>query len=85
MHMSGLGPKLDQEATMSLLDKGDVYEGRSESIKRKSRFGIGDSKPEVGFILALICAALAVTVAAALFAPSPVARQAGTDVAFVGP
>jgi hypothetical protein len=83
--MHARGPKLDQEATMSLLDKGDVYEGRGGSTKRKSRFGIGDGKPEVSFILALICTALAVTVAAALFTPSPVARQASTDVAFVGP
>jgi hypothetical protein len=85
MHMHAHGPKRDQEATMSLLDKGDVYEGHSESTKRKAKFGIGDGKPELGFILALICAALAVTVAAALFAPSPVARQAGTDVVFAGP
>jgi hypothetical protein len=85
MNMDAPGAKLDQEATMSLLDKGDVYEGRGESTKRKTRFGIGDGKPELSFILVLICTSLAVTVAAALFAPSPDARQIGTDVAFVGP
>jgi hypothetical protein len=70
---------------MSLLRKDDVYADRAGAAERKLKGGVTDGKPEVGFILTLVCAALAITVVTALFAPAPVAGQSGSEVMFVGP
>ncbi len=47
---------------MSLLQKTDVYQGREEKTVRH---------PEYGFVLVLICMALALVVASVMFAPAP--------------
>jgi hypothetical protein len=44
---------------MSLLQKTDVYQGTEEKVVRKH--------PEYGFVLALICVALALVVASVMF------------------
>ncbi len=57
---------------MSLLQKTDVYQGRKENAVRKH--------PEYGFVLVLICAALALVVASVMFAP-----PGGGEIPLVGP
>jgi len=49
---------------MSLLDKTDVYQTRNERADRKH--------PEYGFVLVLVCMALTLMVAGAIFTPAPV-------------
>jgi hypothetical protein len=56
---------------MSLLQKTDIYTGRREKTDRK--------RPDYGFILALICVALALVVVNAMFGSPP------SDVPLVGP
>jgi hypothetical protein len=58
---------------MSLLQKTDVYQGREEKALRKY--------PDYGFVLALICVALALVVASVMFTPAPV----GGEIPLVGP
>jgi hypothetical protein len=65
-HQPGL-----QEAAVSLLQKIDIYADRNEKADRK--------RPEYGFILALICVALALVVINAMFGSAP------SDVPLVGP
>jgi hypothetical protein len=56
---------------MSLLQKIDPYADRNEKADRR--------RPEYGFILALICVALALVIANAMFGSAP------SDVPLVGP
>jgi len=58
---------------MSLLQKTDVYQGSEEKTARKHS--------DYGFVLALICVALALVLASILFAPAPV----GGEIPLVGP
>lgn len=58
---------------MSLLHKTDVYQGSDERAVRKH--------PEYGFILALICVALALVLASVMFTPAPT----GGEIPLVGP
>jgi Glu-tRNA(Gln) amidotransferase subunit E-like FAD-binding protein len=58
---------------MSLLQKTDVYQGTEEKVVRKH--------PEYGFVLALICVALALVVASVMF-PSVFV---GGEIPLVGP
>ena len=69
---------------MSLLRKDDVYEGRNANSDG-TKLAVTNGKPDLGFILVLICAALAITVATALFAPAPGASQIASDTLIVGP
>jgi hypothetical protein len=63
-------PSEFQEVTMSLLQKIDLYVDRNEKTDRR--------RPD-GFILALICVALALVVVNAMFGSAP------SDVPLVGP
>jgi hypothetical protein len=56
---------------MSLLQKTDVYQGPEEKAVRKH--------PEYGFVLILICVALALVVASVMFTP------VGGEITLVGP
>jgi hypothetical protein len=58
---------------MSLLHQTDVYQGLNEKAARKY-FGYG-------FVLALICVALALVLASVLFTPASV----GGEIPLVGP
>jgi len=58
---------------VSLLQKTDVYQSQNKGT---------DHKPVYGFVLVLICAALALVVASSVFAPVPII---GSDVFLVGP
>jgi len=49
---------------MSLLDKTDVFQTGNERADRKH--------PEHGFVLVLVCTALTLLVASAIFSPAPV-------------
>jgi hypothetical protein len=59
---------------MSLLQKTDVYQRSEQKTARKSS--------DYGFILALICVALALGVASVAFTPATVAPP---DAPYVGP
>ncbi len=61
---------------MSLLQKTDAYQSQNERT---------DRKPEYGFVLALICAALALVVASAIIAPAPIGNGTSSDILLVGP
>jgi hypothetical protein len=62
---------------MSLLHRTDIYQGQNEEADRKhSRYG---------FVLALICVALALVVASVMFTPAPVGSGIGDEILFVGP
>jgi hypothetical protein len=61
----------NSEVTMSLLQKIDLYADRNEKADRR--------RPEYGFILALICVALALVIVNAMFGSAP------SDVPLVGP
>ncbi len=61
---------------MSLLHKTDVYQSQNERA---------DRKPEYGFVLALICAALALVVVSAIFAPARIGSGISSDIVLVGP
>jgi hypothetical protein len=58
---------------MSLLQKTDVYQGPEEKAVRKH--------PEYGFVLVLICVALALVLSSVMFTPAPV----GGEIPLVGP
>jgi hypothetical protein len=53
----------------------------SETTKQGAALKHGD----YGFILALICMALALVVASAIFKPAPVVRDINDQIWFVGP
>jgi hypothetical protein len=59
---------------MSLLQKTDVYQGPEEKAARKH--------PEYGFVLALICVALALVVASVMF---PDAFRPSGEFSLIGP
>jgi hypothetical protein len=59
------------EAKMSLLQKTDIYADRREKTDSK--------RPDYGFILALICVALALVAVNLMFGSAP------SDVPLVGP
>lgn len=69
---------------MSLLRKDDAYVDRNEAVD-KVKLGTAHGEPDLGVVIALVCAALAITLVTALFAPAPVASQPGSEVVFVGP
>ena len=63
---------------MSLLHRTDVYQSANEKADRK--------RHEYGFVLALICLALALVVASVRFTPAPVVGSGiGDEILFVGP
>jgi len=62
---------------MSLAHKTDVYVKPIRDADRKH--------PEYGFILALVCLALGLVVASAIFAPMPVGAELNSESWFVGP
>ena len=62
---------------MSLLHRTDVYQSPNEKADRKHS--------EYGFVLALICVALALVVASVMFTPAPVGSGIGDEILFVGP
>jgi hypothetical protein len=66
-----------QEVTMSLLHQTDVYQASNEKADRKHS--------AYGFVLALICVALALVVASVMFTPAPVGSGFGGGIIFVGP
>jgi hypothetical protein len=61
---------------MSLLDKTDVFQTRNESADRKH--------PEYGFVLVLVCTALTLLVASAIFSPVPVGGGISEEILLVG-
>ncbi len=62
---------------MSVLYKTDIHQSPTETADRKN--------PEYGFVLVLVCMALALVVASAKFAPAPVGSGISNDVLVVGP
>jgi hypothetical protein len=62
---------------MSLLHKTDVYRTSSEGADRKH--------PEYGFVLVLVCMALTLLVASAIFTPASVGGGIGDEISLVGP
>jgi hypothetical protein len=63
-----------QEVIMSLLHQTDVYQASNEKAERKL-------SSSYGFILALICVALALVLASVMFTPAPT----GGEIPLVGP
>ena len=62
---------------MSLLHKTDIYQGQNEKADRKHL--------EYGFVLALICVALALVLASVMFTPAAIGSGIGDEILFVGP
>lgn len=62
---------------MSLLHQTDVYQGSNEKADRKHS--------GYGFVLALICVALALVVASVMFTPAPIGSGIGDGFLIVGP
>ena len=62
---------------MSLSHKADLYEGSIQDTDRKHR--------DYGFILALVCMALALVVASAIFRPAAVGSGIASEITTVGP
>ena len=62
---------------MSLSHKTDIYETPAGHADRK--------RPEYGFVLALICFALALVVASAIFTPVTIGSGISNEVSLVGP
>jgi hypothetical protein len=65
------------EVSMSLAHNTDVYGKPVRDADRKH--------PEYGFILALVCLALGLVVASAIFAPAAVSAGMNSESWFVGP
>jgi hypothetical protein len=61
---------------MSLLHQTDVYQGSNEKAGKHSGYG---------FVLALICVALALVVASVMFTPAAIGSGIGDEILFVGP
>jgi hypothetical protein len=61
---------------MSLLDKTDVFQTRNERAVRKH--------PEYGFVLVLVCTALTLLVASAIFSPAPVGSGTSDEIWLIG-
>jgi len=61
---------------MSLLDKTDVFQTRNERADRRH--------PEHGFVLVLVCTALTLLVASAIFSPAPVGSGINDESWLVG-
>jgi hypothetical protein len=66
----------NQETTMSLLDKTDVYQTWNERADRKHL--------EYGFVLVLAPMALTLVVASAIFSPAPVGSGISDEIWLVG-
>ena len=62
---------------MSLSHKADIYETPLQNANRK--------RPEFGFVLALICIALALVLASAIFKPVFVGNGISSEISLVGP
>jgi len=60
---------------MSLLHQTDIYQGSNEKADRKG----------YGFVLALICVALALVLAGVMFTPAAIGSGIGDEILFVGP
>jgi len=61
---------------MSLLDKTDVFQTRNERAVREH--------PEYGSVLVLVCAALTLVVASAIFSPAPVGSGISNEIWLIG-
>jgi hypothetical protein len=61
---------------MSLLDKTDVFQTRNETAVRK--------QPEYGSVLALVCVALTLVVASAIYSPAPVGSGISNEIWLIG-
>ena len=62
---------------MSLSHKTDIYETPIQNTNRKHR--------EFGFVLALVCIALALVLASAIFTPVTIGSGLSNEVSLVGP
>jgi hypothetical protein len=62
---------------MSLLRNTDVYQGTNNEADRKHR--------EYGFVLALVCMALALAVASAIFSPVTIGSGISSELSLVAP
>jgi hypothetical protein len=73
--------------SMSLSHKADLYEGSIQETDRKHRdYEYRDATgAAAGFILALVCMALALVVASAIFTPAPVGSGIASEITTVGP
>ena len=72
---------------MSLSHKADLYEGSIQDTDRKHRdYEYHDATgAAAGFILTLVCMALALAVASAVFTPAPVGSGITSEITTVGP
>jgi hypothetical protein len=74
--------------SMSLSHQADLYEGSIQDTDRKHRdYEYRDATgAAAGFILTLVCMALAVVVASAIFTPAPVGSGINfSEITSVGP
>jgi hypothetical protein len=62
---------------MSFVHNTGIYQDPKETADRKH--------PEYGFVLVLICLALALVVASAIFTPAPVGSGISVETSLVGP
>ncbi len=62
---------------MSLLYKTDIHQNLNETADRKHA--------EYGFVVALVCMALALVVASILFTPAPISGGIRNNISIVGP
>jgi hypothetical protein len=62
---------------MSFVHNTGIYQGPKETADRKH--------PEYGFVLVLVCMALTLVVASAIFTPTPVAGGISDEISLVGP
>ena len=62
---------------MTLLHRTDVYQDLGEKAARKHH--------EYGFVLVLVCMALTLVVASAIFTPAPVGGGISDEISLVGP
>jgi hypothetical protein len=62
---------------MTLSHQTDVYETAKAQSDRK--------RPEYSFVLVLVCMALALVVASAIFTPAPVGAGITSEITSVGP
>jgi hypothetical protein len=74
--LHAFGPTV-QEAMMSFVHNTDVYQGTNSEADHMHA--------EYGFVFVLICMALALVVASAIFTPPPVGSGIRDDMLIVGP
>ena len=66
----------NQETAMSLLHETNVYRNLDKTERKHHGYGV---------ILVLVCVALGILVASAVFAPTPIGNGINSDSWFVGP